>query len=81
VSALPHVLTRARRPPVLDAAPTALIPLRPLTISEILDGGFLIVRRNISLMIGLPLVVAGGMAAYVLATSSELVYPTRPKCP
>jgi hypothetical protein len=67
VSALPHVLTRARRPPVLDAARTALIPLRPLTIGEILDGGFLIVRRNIRLMIGLPLVVAGGTAAYVLA--------------
>jgi hypothetical protein len=67
VSALPPVLTRPRRPPVLDAARTALIPLRPLTINEILDGGFLIVRRNIRLMIGLPLVVAGGTAAYVLA--------------
>ncbi len=67
VSALPPVLTRPRRPPVLDAARTALIPLRPLTIGEILDGGFLIVRRNIRLMIGLPLVVAGGTAAYVLA--------------
>ena len=52
---------------MLDAARTALIPLRPLTIGEILDGGFLIVRRNIRLMIGLPLVVAGGTAAYVLA--------------
>jgi hypothetical protein len=51
---------------VLDAARTALIPLRPLTIGEILDGGFLIVRRNIRLMIGLPLVVAGGTAGYVL---------------
>ena len=60
-------LTRTRRPPVLDAARTALIPLRPLTIGEILDGGFLIVRRNIRLMVGLPLVVAGGTAAYVLA--------------
>lgn len=61
------VLTRPRRPPVLDAARTALIPLRPLTIGEILDGGFLIVRRNVRLMVGLPLVVAGGTAAYVLA--------------
>jgi hypothetical protein len=52
---------------VLDAARTALIPLRPLTIGEILDGSFLILRRNIRLMIGLPLVVAGGTAAYVLA--------------
>jgi hypothetical protein len=67
VSALLHVLSRPGRPPVLDAARTALIPLRPLTIGEILDGGFLIVRRNIRLMIGLPLVVAGGTATYVLA--------------
>jgi hypothetical protein len=56
-----------RRPPVLDAARTALIPLRPLTIGEILDGAFLIVRLNVRLMIGLPLVVAGGTALYVLA--------------
>ena len=55
------------RPAVLDASRTALIPLRPLTIGEILDGGFLIVRRNIRLMVGLPLVLAGGTAAYVLA--------------
>ncbi len=59
-------LGRPRRPPVLDASRTALIPLRPLTIGEILDGGFLIVRRNVRLMVGLPLVVAGGTAAYVL---------------
>jgi hypothetical protein len=52
---------------VLDAARTALIPLRPLTIGEILDGAFLIVRRNASLMLGLPLVVAGGTALYLLA--------------
>ena len=38
-----------------------------MTIGEILDGGFLIVRRNIRLMVGLPLVLAGGTAAYVLA--------------
>ena len=57
---------RPRRPPVLDAARAALIPLRPLTIGEILDGAFLIVRRNIRLMVGLPLVVAGGTAAYTL---------------
>ena len=60
-------LTRPRRPPVLDAARTALIPLRPLTIGEILDGAFLIVRRNLRLMLGLPLVVAAGAAAYALA--------------
>ena len=51
---------------MLDASRTALIPLRPLSIGEILDGGFLIVRRNARLMVGLPLVVAGGTALYIL---------------
>jgi hypothetical protein len=55
-----------KRPAVLDAGRTALIPLRPLTIGELLDGGFLIVRRNARLMLGLPLVIAGATAAYVL---------------
>jgi hypothetical protein len=58
--------TSLHRPPVLDAARTALIPLRPLTIGEILDGGFAVVRRNARMMVGLPLVVAGGTAAYLL---------------
>jgi hypothetical protein len=56
-----------RRPAVLDAARTALIPLRPLTTGEILDAGFLVVRRNARLMVGLPLVIAGGTALYSLA--------------
>ena len=56
----------ARRPPVLDAAKTALIPLRPLTIGEILDGAFAVVRLNARMMVGLPLVVAGGTAVYLL---------------
>ena len=55
------------RPAVLQAGRIALIPLRPLTIGEILDGAFLIVRRNVRLMVGLPLVIAGGTAAYLLA--------------
>lgn len=63
----PPTLHPAPRPAVLDAARTALIPLRPLTIGEILDGAFLVVRRNVRLMVGLPLVVAGGTAVYVLA--------------
>ena len=63
----PGILPSARRPAVLDAARTALIPLRPLTVGEILDGSFLVVRRNVRLMVGLPLVVAGGTAAYLLA--------------
>lgn len=54
------------RPAVLDAARAALIPLRPLTLTEILDGGFLVVRRNARLMVGLPLVIAGGTALYLL---------------
>lgn len=58
--------TRPRRPRVFDAAQTALIPLRPLTMGEILDGAFLVVRRNARLMVGLPLVLAGGAALYVL---------------
>lgn len=58
---------RARqRPAVLDASRAALIPLRPLSISEILDASFLIVRRNVRLMLGLPLVVTGGAALYLL---------------
>lgn len=55
-----------KRPSVLDASRAALIPLRPLTISEILDASFLIVRRNVRLMLGLPLVVTGGSAVYLL---------------
>lgn len=59
-------LPRRTRPAVLDASRAALIPLRPLTVTEILDGGFLVVRRNARLMVGLPLVVAGGTALYLL---------------
>jgi hypothetical protein len=51
---------------VLDASRAALIPLRPLGVTEILDGAFLVVRRNARLMLGLPLVIAGGTALYVL---------------
>jgi hypothetical protein len=57
---------RPRRPAVLDASRAALIPLRPLTITEVLDAAFLVVRRNARLMIGLPLVIAGGAGAYLL---------------
>lgn len=57
---------RTRRPAVLDASRAALIPLRPLTITEVLDAAFLVVRRNARLMIGLPLTIAGGAAAYFL---------------
>ncbi|HET9649524.1 MAG TPA: hypothetical protein VFP34_15025 [Microlunatus sp.] len=62
----PPPIVPHRRPPVLDAAQTALIPLRPLSIGEILDGGFTVVRCNARMMVGLPLVVAGGTAIYLL---------------
>ena len=54
------------RPAVLDAARTAIIPLRPLTIGEILDAGFLVMRRNARQMLGLPLAIAGGAAIWIL---------------
>ncbi|HLT62846.1 MAG TPA: hypothetical protein VK020_16705, partial [Microlunatus sp.] len=62
----PGLAPRPRRPAVLDASRAALIPLRPLTITEILDAAFLVVRQNASRMIGLPLVVAGAAGAYLL---------------
>ena len=59
-------LTRRGRPAVLDAAQTAIIPLRPLTVGEILDAGFLVMRRNARQMLGLPLAIAGGAALWML---------------
>lgn len=55
-----------RRPAVLDASRAALIPLRPLTITEVLDAAFLVVRANARMMVGLPLVVAGAAGLYLL---------------
>ena len=72
---MPAPISRSRRPAVLDASRTALIPLRPLTIGEILDGGFLIVRRNIRLMVGVPLVLAGGYRRVVDGTPRPLPDP------
>lgn len=57
---------RVRRPAVLDASRAALIPLRPLTITEVLDAAFLVVRANARMMVGLPLVIAGGAGVYLL---------------
>lgn len=51
---------------MLDAGRTALIPLRPLTIGEILDAGFTVLRSNARTMMGLPLAVAGLAAVYAL---------------
>lgn len=42
---------------LLDSASVALIPLRPLSIGEIMDAAFLIVRRNAKDLLGLPLAV------------------------
>jgi len=55
-----------RRPGVLDATRSALIPLRPLTIGEILDAAFLVLRHNARTMVGLPFAVAGAAALYAL---------------
>ncbi len=62
----PKLSARSGRPAVLDAAQTAIIPLRPLTIGEILDAGFLVMRRNARQMLGLPLAIAGGAAVWIL---------------
>lgn len=64
---------RRRRPPVLDAGRTALIPLRPLTIGEILDAGFTVLRTNARTMMGLPLAVAGIAAVYALGLAGLAV--------
>lgn len=56
----PHLSPGAgrARPEVARAAEQALLPLRPLTLGEVLDVGFLVVRHNARVMVGLPLVVA-----------------------
>lgn len=53
---------RRGRPAVLDAARTAAIPLRPLTLVEILDAGFVVLRRRPQAMLGLPVAVAAAIA-------------------
>lgn len=57
---------------MLDAGSTALIPLRPLTLIEILDAGFVVLRRRPRVMLGLPLAlfaaVAGQAAVAAAAT-------------
>ena len=53
-----HQRSRARR---LDAARSALIPLRPLTIGEVMDASVLIVRRNAGRMVLAPLVASAAL--------------------
>lgn len=53
---------RRARPKVIDATGHAVIPLRPLTIGEVLDAAFGIVQRNARTMIGLPVVLAAAFA-------------------
>lgn len=62
---LPATPGRAR-PEVARAAEQALLPLRPMTVGEVLDVGFLVVQRNARVMVGLPLVVAVLEGAAVL---------------
>lgn len=52
-----------RRPGVLDASRTALIPLRPLSLAEILDASFLVLRSNARIMLLIPLIVIGSVIA------------------
>jgi len=66
----PVVGIPGRRPTVLDASRSALIPLRPLTVGEILDAGFTVLRTNVRAMMGLPLAVAGIAGAYVLGLTA-----------
>ncbi|WP_197430200.1 hypothetical protein [Auraticoccus cholistanensis] len=54
------------RPEVARAAEQALLPLRPLTLGEILDAGFWVVVRNARAMVGLPLGVAVLQGLFVL---------------
>lgn len=61
-----HQRKRARR---LDAARSALIPLRPLTVGEIMDAAFLIVRRNAARMLLAPLVIAVSMVVYAVLSA------------
>lgn len=50
------------RKSLLDAANVALVPLRPLSIGEILDGAFLMLRRSPRPLLGLSMAVTGGFA-------------------
>lgn len=56
---------RRTRRATLDATSAALIPLRPLTIGEVMDAAFLVIRRNARSMLGLPLAMTSALAAYV----------------
>lgn len=66
--AAPAAPVRPRRPSVLDAERTAAIPLRPLTMIEVLDAGFLVLRRRPQAMLGLPALVALALVLQGLAT-------------
>jgi|GEM_PF-5752282 len=60
----PRILPR--RPSVLDAERTAAIPLRPLTMVEVLDAAFLVLRRRPQAMFGLPALVAVALVLQAL---------------
>jgi hypothetical protein len=57
------------RKTLLDAASVSLIPLRPLSPGEILDGAFLIVRRSARRLLALPLLVIAIVAVWLTLTS------------
>ena len=64
-----HRRTRRSRPAVLDAGRTAAIPLRPLTMIEILDAAFLVLRRRPGVMIGLPVLIVLALVTQSLGLS------------
>lgn len=51
---------------MLEAGRTAAIPLRPLTMVEILDAAFVVLRRRPGVMLGLPVLVVLGLVAQSL---------------
>ncbi|MGD7707647.1 hypothetical protein [Microlunatus sp. Y2014] len=55
---------RRGRPKVLEAGRTAMVPLRPLTIMEILDAAFVVIRSRPKAMLGLPLLLSLAMVAF-----------------
>lgn len=58
------------RKTLLDSANVALIPLRPLSIGEVLDGAFLILQRNARSLLGIPLAVMFCLAVLVAANAA-----------
>lgn len=61
--------TAASRPRWADPAATALIPLRPLTVGEVLDAAFLVVRRDLGGLLAVPFLFTGLVVAAVASVA------------